>query len=56
MSRIVVIGGFERYDYLREELLVLLAWTIFCGFLFLVIIGKECFDFGAKPTYYIRAT
>ena len=37
----MVIGGFERYDSLREELLVLLAWTFFCGFLFLVGIEKN---------------
>ena len=40
MSRIVVIGGFERYDFLREELLVLLARTIFLGFCFLLELKK----------------
>ena len=31
-----VLGGFERYDLMREELLVLNARVIFCWFLFFV--------------------
>ena len=38
---IVVIGEFKKYDLLREELLVILVRTIFCGRLFYVGIGKN---------------
>ena len=34
MSRNVDLGMFDRYDSLREGLLVLKAWAIFCWFLF----------------------
>ena len=37
----MVLGGFERYDSLREGLLVILVWTIFCGFLFFFGIDKN---------------
>ena len=36
MSRNVGLGGFERYDLLRWELLVLDVWAIFCLLLFFV--------------------
>ena len=40
MSRIVVLGGFEKYDFLVEELLVILFRTIFCGLVFLLGLVK----------------
>ena len=41
---IVVIGEFEKYDSLREELLVLLVRKIFFGCLFYVGIETKRFD------------
>ena len=40
-----VLGGFERYDSLREELLVLNTHVVFCWFLFFVGI-----DFSQKKS------
>ena len=51
----VGFGVFERYDFLREELLVLNAWATFCLFLFSVRIEKNIW-FGTKSTYYVGAT
>ena len=41
MYRIVVLGGFERYDSLREELSILLARHVFGEFLFLMELKKN---------------
>ena len=35
------LGGFERYDLLREELLVLNARVVFVGFCFLLELNKN---------------
>ena len=44
MSRIVVLGGFEKYDFLVEELLVILFRTIFFGLVFFCWDWLKLFD------------
>ena len=41
LSRNVGLAGFEKYNFLREELLALNARAIFCWFLFFVGIEKN---------------
>ena len=40
LSRNMLIGEFDRYDFLKEQLLVLNARAIFVGFYFLLELGK----------------
>ena len=40
MSRVMVLGGFDLFDSPGEDLLFLLTWTLFCGFLSFVGIIK----------------
>ena len=56
LSIIVCLGGFETYDFLKEELLVLLDRAIFCSFLFFVGIERKHFDLvqSLHITYELR--
>ena len=40
LCSVLVLGGFEQYDSLRDELLVILARKIFVGFCFLLELEK----------------